>query len=60
MAEAIINARLNEDWQTFSAGTKPAGFVHPYAIQVLMELAFDTWVAQNTWKNIAKRRLPRL
>jgi arsenate reductase len=38
MAEAIVNARLNEDWQAFSAGTKPAGFVHPYAIQVLREI----------------------
>jgi arsenate reductase len=38
MAEAIINARLNEDWQAFSAGTKHAGYVHPYAIQLLLEI----------------------
>ena len=38
MAEAIINARLNEDWQAFSAGIQPAGYAHPYVIQVLREI----------------------
>ncbi|MFC2055552.1 arsenate reductase ArsC, partial [Chloroflexota bacterium] len=38
MAEAIVNARMNEDWQAFSAGTVPAGYVHPYAIQALAEI----------------------
>lgn len=38
MAEAIVNARLSEDWRAFSAGTLPAGYVHPKAIQVLDEI----------------------
>ena len=37
MAEAIVNARLGETWQAFSAGTKPAGYVHPMAVTVLEE-----------------------
>lgn len=37
MAEAIVNARLGERWQAVSAGTKPAGFVHPKAIAALAE-----------------------
>jgi len=37
MAEAIVNARYPE-WKAFSAGTKPAGFVHPKAMQALEEL----------------------
>jgi len=37
MAEAIVNARYPE-WQAFSAGTKPAGYVHPKAIQALEEI----------------------
>ena len=41
MAEAIVNSRLNEDWIAFSAGTKPAGTVHPLAIQVLAELGIE-------------------
>ena len=38
MAEAIVNARLSDDWRAFSAGTEPAGYVHPKAIQVLDEI----------------------
>jgi arsenate reductase len=38
MAEAIVNARLGDHWQAFSAGTEPAGYVHPFALQVLSEI----------------------
>jgi arsenate reductase len=38
MAEAIVKARLGETWQAFSAGTKPAGYIHPMALAVLEEL----------------------
>jgi arsenate reductase len=38
MAEAIVNARLSEDWRAFSAGTEPVGYVHPKAIQALSEI----------------------
>jgi len=41
MAEAIINHDLGENWQAFSAGTQPAGYVHPKAIQVLAEIGID-------------------
>jgi arsenate reductase len=37
MAEGLVNARLAERWQAFSAGIRPAGFVHPRVIQVLQE-----------------------
>jgi arsenate reductase len=38
MAEAIVNTRLGEQWEAVSAGTKPAGFVHPKALQALHEI----------------------
>lgn len=38
IAEAIVNARQSDDWRAFSAGTEPAGYVHPKAIQVLEEI----------------------
>ena len=38
MAEAIVNARLGDTWQAVSAGTKPAGYVHPKALAVLSEI----------------------
>jgi len=41
MAEALINARFGEDWQAFSAGTQPAGYVHPKAVQVLAEAGIE-------------------
>jgi arsenate reductase len=37
MAEAIINARLGDSWEAVSAGTKPAGYVHPKALAALAE-----------------------
>jgi arsenate reductase len=38
MAEAIINHDLGGQWQAFSAGTQPAGHVHPLSLQVLGEI----------------------
>jgi len=41
MAEAIVNARLGDRWQAFSAGTRPAGFVHPRALEALREIGIQ-------------------
>ena len=41
MAEAIVNARLGAEWEAVSAGTKPAGYVHPKAIAVLAEIGIQ-------------------
>jgi arsenate reductase len=38
MAEAIINQFLGDQWQAFSAGTQPSGYVHPMALQALEEI----------------------
>lgn len=40
IAEAIVNARFPA-WRAFSAGTRPAGYVHPLAVQVLSEIGID-------------------
>lgn len=37
MAEAIINAPPGGGWQAYSAGTRPAGHVHPLAVKALAE-----------------------
>jgi arsenate reductase (thioredoxin) len=37
MAEAIVNSRKGGRWQASSAGTHPAGFIHPMVLQVLKE-----------------------
>jgi len=41
MAEAIVNARLGGMWEAFSAGTRPAGSVHPKALAVLAEIGIQ-------------------
>jgi arsenate reductase len=47
IAEAIVNARYPA-WRAFSAGIRPAGFVHPMAIQVLHEVGIQhTGVSKN-------------
>lgn len=41
MAEAIVNHHLAGRWHAFSAGTQPAGYVHPLALQVLEEIGIQ-------------------
>ena len=41
MAEAIVNARLCDRWQAVSAGTEPAGYVHPKALEALEEIGIQ-------------------
>ncbi len=42
MAEALVNHYLGGQWRAVSAGTDPAGFVHPLALRVLEELWVPT------------------
>jgi arsenate reductase len=41
MAEGLVNHYLGEKWAACSAGTDPAGYVHPLAIQVMLEVGID-------------------
>jgi arsenate reductase len=41
MAEAIVNARLGDEWEAHSAGTRPAGYVHPNALRALREIGIE-------------------
>lgn len=41
MAEGILRAAAGELIEVHSAGSKPAGYVHPKAIQVLKEIGLD-------------------
>ena len=38
MAEAIVNARLGDRWDAFSAGSRPTGEVHPLALKTLAQI----------------------
>jgi len=41
IAEAVVNHDLAGSWQAESAGTRPAGMVHPLARQVLAEIGIS-------------------
>jgi arsenate reductase len=41
LAEGILRAALNENFRVASAGSKPAGYVHPLAILVMAEIGID-------------------
>lgn len=41
MAEYLWNQISRDTWQAESAGSNPAGYVHPLAIQVMKELGLD-------------------
>lgn len=41
MAEGLVNHLLGEAWQAYSAGTNPAGHVHPLAIRAMAEFGID-------------------
>ena len=41
MAEAIVNSRFSDRWEASSAGSHPAGYVHPKAILVLAEIGIN-------------------
>ncbi len=68
MAEAIVNYRLGDTWEAVSAGTKPAGYVHPKAMDGLAEIGiqqravpswpmnFAAWIS-TWWSRCAIRRL---
>ncbi len=38
MAEAIVNHFISDQWQAFSAGTQPSGYIHPMALKALEEI----------------------
>jgi arsenate reductase len=41
LAEGILRAALGEQYQVASAGSKPAGYVHPLAIKAMSEIGLD-------------------
>ncbi|NTU61862.1 MAG: arsenate reductase ArsC [Chloroflexi bacterium] len=53
LAEAITNARLSAEWHAVSAGTQPAGYVHPLAIRALAEIGIEH---QGTSKHVDQFR----
>ena len=41
MAEGVLRSALGSNWRVASAGSNPAGYVHPMAVQVMNEIGID-------------------
>ncbi|HEY9155611.1 MAG TPA: arsenate reductase ArsC [Opitutaceae bacterium] len=50
MAEGILTAAAGDVVEVHSAGSKPAGYVHPLAIQVMREIGID--ISKHTSKHM--------
>ncbi|PSJ53230.1 arsenate reductase ArsC [Pseudaminobacter soli (ex Li et al. 2025)] len=61
LAEAILN-RLGEDrFKAFSAGSQPKGTVHPFAIELLKGMGYDTDFARSkSWDEFAAPSAPHM
>ena len=54
MAEGLVNHYLEDQWRAYSAGTDPAGYVHPLAVRVMAELGID--ISQQHSKSVGMFR----
>lgn len=50
LAEGILQAALGEKFRVESAGSKPAGYVHPLAIKAMAEIGID--ISQHRSKHL--------
>jgi len=50
LAEGILRATAGDLIEVYSAGSKPAGYVHPKAIQVMKEIGLD--ISSHTSKHM--------
>ncbi|WOO40878.1 arsenate reductase ArsC [Rubellicoccus peritrichatus] len=50
MAEGILRNAAGDLFEVFSAGSKPAGYVHPKAIAVMQEIGID--ISEHTSKHL--------
>ncbi len=50
MAEGLVNALRSHQWRAFSAGSTPAGYVHPLSMTVMQDLGID--ISQHHSKSV--------
>ncbi|MCP5556326.1 MAG: arsenate reductase ArsC [Verrucomicrobiaceae bacterium] len=50
LAEGILRRALGTEYEVASAGSKPAGYVHPLAIRAMAEIGID--IASHTSKHL--------
>ena len=61
LAEAILNRVGARRFKAFSAGSHPKGEVHPYTLQLLKSLNYDTSFARSkNWEEFAASGAPEM
>lgn len=61
LAEAILNHRGRSDFRAFSAGSHPAGRVHPYALKQLESAGLPIeGLRSKSWDEFAKPGAPQM
>lgn len=61
IAEAAMNRLGIGKFQGFSAGSMPSGKVHPYAIEMLQKLNYDTsGLRSKSWEEFAQPSAPKM
>jgi arsenate reductase (thioredoxin) len=61
MAEVILNRLGAGKFRAFSAGSQPAGYVHPMALQMLRNAHYDTFnLRSKPWEEFAGLEAPQL
>jgi protein-tyrosine-phosphatase len=61
MAEAILNRLGRGRFKAFSAGSEPAGYVHPLALQMLRNTQYDvSGLRSKPWDEFAAPDAPKL
>jgi arsenate reductase len=61
LAEAVLNKAGRGRFRAFSAGSQPSGKVHPYALQLLESMKFDTSFARSkSWDEFAEPGAPQM
>jgi arsenate reductase (thioredoxin) len=61
MAEVLLNRAGQGKFRAFSAGSRPKGEVHPYALDLLRRMNFDvSGLRSKSWSEFAKPDAPKL
>src|SRR5262249_55931903 len=61
LAEALLNKAGAGRFRAFSAGSQPSGKVHPFALQLLESMKFDTSFARSkSWDEFAEPGAPEM
>lgn len=61
IAECVMNRLGAGKFKAFSAGSQPSGKVHPYALELLQRLNYDTSeLRSKSWEEFAQSGAPQL